>query len=1457
MQEIRSHSTALARMGKRRLVVVRTACLAFSLLFGLIFLLFPARFAGAYTPPTPGTVLGRVEPSLLRQLLQTPPHERVRFVVELRAPPGADGLASPNGRRGSRPVVERLQTIAEQSQRGVRVALAQAARHGYVGEVTLLWIINGLVVSATPQVAFDLAGRPDVAWLRAERTYTLPSDQTMSRQAGGPVPEWNISHIRADLANQALGLDGRGVVVAILDTGVDGQHPALRSAYRGYNPKGFPDHQGNWFDVTDEQFVYPGDGIGHGTHVMGTILGDDGESRTGVAPGARWIAAKIFNAQGVARETWIHQAFQWVLAPAGDPDLAPDIVNGSWGSTVSGNEEFRRDLQTLRAAGILPVFAAGNGGPLVSSIYSPGSLVEALTVGATDELDVVAEFSSRGPTPWGDTKPDVMAPGTNIRSSAAGGSYAVRNGTSMAAPHVTGLAALLLQADPALSLDQLEAIITGTARPLADPSPDNVYGWGLVDAYQAGLVATSSGVLAGEIRRQVDGASLTHGEVRVLNRDGELQLIVPGDSEGRFRAAIAPGTYDLEATAFAYGRRFVQGVRIRSGVTTTQVFTLTPLPAGVLFGRVTEACPKTESCEEPLPLGATIAAEGTPVTATTDPASGLYGLALPEGVYTVTTTSWGHRVSRTTAVEVLADAGTLLNVALPLVPTVLFVDGGRWYYDYHGQIIADTLERLGYLFHRWPIRHPFDTPGDVPTAGDLARYDVVIWDAPQDSPGLVGATHAITGYLSAGGNLLVTGQDVGYWDDGGDPLAVPAAYFRPYLKARYVRDDAGLGDVIGQTGDILDGLTLRFNTGDSGANQSYPDEITVLDTDHAVPIAANTRADPLAVRASTCLSYRSVALGFGLEGVGPAEARADALERILRWFVAPRPPVGAQLTLSSPVRVVRPGNVITHSMRLRNRGATTDTFTVGLAPSAWPTTLWIGGSPGPPTATVSLGSCATETLTLEVRVPPDISWDEADQATVSARSALSPTVWVTATATTKTPAPILLVDDDRWYNQESAYEQALAASDLRYDYWDTQLGYASPPTAVLNLHPIVVWFTGYDWVDALSVGEEQKLTQFLEGGGRLLFSSQDYLYTNGLNPFGAHYLGVLTYTEGLTTTLVTGVPGHPAGDGLGPFLLGFPFPNFSDALEPAAGSEAAFTGSHGQPVAITTDAGEAGFATAFFAFPLEALAGDPRAQALGRTVAWLSPLGTSTFGVDRGVVRSGSAVTFTAWLINRGPDVRTVTFSNTLPAGLTLVPGSLDGGAVFDPEATRALWTGPVGDGQSHRLSYRAVVRPIPPEGRVVVNVAEIDDGTRLTFLRAATLEVDLPELGASTKVVSPAVAEPGDTLHYAIHLRNDGVVPADGLLTDVVPAMTAYVPGSLWASAGSAQIAGSAITWTMRIEPGKALTLTYQTVVDGPAPGRVVINEAVLHDGFGRQLHLRAEAIVPARLRLPAIRRD
>ena len=273
--------------------------------------------------------------------------------------------------------------------------------------------------------------------------------------------EWNIARVRADEVWRALDIAGAGVVVANMDTGVDWTHPALQSKYRGSDS----DHNYNWYDCTGTYPSTPADGYGHGTHTMGTMVGSapGGAFHIGMAPAAQWTAVKVLDDDGVGYDTWIHAGFQWLLAPTDlsgsnpDPGQAPDVVNNSWGPGLSNVADltFLPDVQALRAAGIFPVFSAGNSGGLGDgSIATPAGYPESFAVGTTDFQDAIASFSSRGPSFWEELKPEVSAPGVDIRSSVPGGGYEGGwSGTSMAAPHAAGLAALLLSANPTLTVD--------------------------------------------------------------------------------------------------------------------------------------------------------------------------------------------------------------------------------------------------------------------------------------------------------------------------------------------------------------------------------------------------------------------------------------------------------------------------------------------------------------------------------------------------------------------------------------------------------------------------------------------------------------------------------------------------------------------------------------------------------------------------------------------------------------------------------------------------------------------------------------------------------------------------------------------------------------------------------------------------------------------------------------------
>jgi bacillopeptidase F len=294
---------------------------------------------------------------------------------------------------------------------------------------------------------------------------------------------WNIAAVHAPEV-WALGHTGKGVVVASMDTGVDLAHLDLRRQWRGGT--------NSWFDPHGEEAA-PYDALGHGTQAMGVIVGG---SVVGVAPDARWIAVKLYNADGRARMSDLHLAFQWLLDPDGDPATldAPDIVNASW--TLAGrgagacSMEFSDDIRALRSAGIAVVFAAGNDGPAPGTSTSPGNNPGAWSVGALDRDLAVPRQASRGPSSCdGAVFPRLVAPGVNVRTAdvSHGGiaSYAVVSGSSLAAPHVAGVLALLVGAFPGASVAELEDAMVHGARDLGDAGADNTYGHGLADALAA------------------------------------------------------------------------------------------------------------------------------------------------------------------------------------------------------------------------------------------------------------------------------------------------------------------------------------------------------------------------------------------------------------------------------------------------------------------------------------------------------------------------------------------------------------------------------------------------------------------------------------------------------------------------------------------------------------------------------------------------------------------------------------------------------------------------------------------------------------------------------------------------------------------------------------------------------------------------------------------------------------
>ncbi len=420
----------------------------------------------------------KITPEVQQQLTSLQPGQMVTVIVTLKDQFRPDNFALQNNPDRQQVMIGVLQSHAQITQQAIIAALEADQSQGRVANLIPFWIFNGLSVTATSDVIHELAARMDVLSITPDTINIVPvGAQNLA------APASNISAIKAP-ALWDLGYYGQGVVVASMDTGVDINHPELASRWRGGSD--------SWYDPYNQHPITPTDSNGHGTWTMGVMVAGDGSGATlGVAPQAQWIAVKIFNDSGSATATAIHLGFQWLLDPDGNPATAdaPQVVNNSWAYGNPGcNLEFQNDLQSLRLAGILPVFAAGNYGPNSSTSVSPANYPEAFAVGAVDNLGVLQVSSSRGPSACGETSsiyPEVVAPGANITTTDLFSLYTQASGTSMSAPHISGVLALLNNAFPGLSTESQAAALVNTASDLGLVGPDNDFGYGMIDALAA------------------------------------------------------------------------------------------------------------------------------------------------------------------------------------------------------------------------------------------------------------------------------------------------------------------------------------------------------------------------------------------------------------------------------------------------------------------------------------------------------------------------------------------------------------------------------------------------------------------------------------------------------------------------------------------------------------------------------------------------------------------------------------------------------------------------------------------------------------------------------------------------------------------------------------------------------------------------------------------------------------
>ncbi|OXA63248.1 bacillopeptidase F [Folsomia candida] len=322
-------------------------------------------------------------------------------------------------------------------------------------ETQTYWGSNIIHVKGlTSQTLASLAATPGDFTLRKEVTVRMTPSVIVESKNISQAAQWGVEKIRAPEAWART--QGEGIVVCIIDTGVNLGHVALADAYGG----AWSDPYYNTAGPTDQQ--------GHGSHCTGTILGR--ANGVGVAPAAQWVACRGLNHQGSGTEANLINCAQWVLTA----NPRPNIVSNSWGG--GGNDPwYNQVVSAWRTADIIPVFAIGNSGSSCRSVISPGDQPNLISVGATTDTDAMATFSSRGPNAAGALKPEVSAPGNNIVSCGTGANnYVTMSGTSMATPHTAGAIALLMSANPSFGYDEiLDALSTSAAHPTVSSADRN------------------------------------------------------------------------------------------------------------------------------------------------------------------------------------------------------------------------------------------------------------------------------------------------------------------------------------------------------------------------------------------------------------------------------------------------------------------------------------------------------------------------------------------------------------------------------------------------------------------------------------------------------------------------------------------------------------------------------------------------------------------------------------------------------------------------------------------------------------------------------------------------------------------------------------------------------------------------------------------------------------------------
>ena len=767
-----------------------------------------------------------VDPRLL-ELAAKSPDERVKVLLVLSELPDLS-TSLPAAEK-----IQKLQALSRKEQEPV-IEMLSGMR---AGSIDSLWIANTIAVEIqASQIA--LAATMDGV-LRIEENTEILQDDPLESHAdtaeSGDVT-YGLEQIKVPRVWEEYSLRGEGIVVGIIDSGVDSNHPELNGKVIRNRDfiEGYPDNK-------------PNDATGHGTHCAGTIAGSNlGETAIGVAPKARVISGKIFNKSGRSDSETVLKAMQWIVDPDGNPntDDFPRLVSNSWGGQMGST--FHRAVKVWENLGILPVFAAGNSGPRKETMAAPAGYKESFAVGATKEDGSIANFSSRGPVFYENEKyikPDIAAPGYDVYSAQRGGGYRKASGTSMACPHVAGSAALVFQANPMLEAKMVRRILEVTALDTLATGKDNLSGWGIMNLYEAVKLSKEGGIVQLKIGTEIQNA------VAVISQTGQ---VFDFDLRGVSDIPLKKGRHELVIKAYGYQTETRQVEISEQGIERINL-KMKQSPATSLQFRVFG--------ESGTLIPARIRIHDTPLDVLVS-STGEFKFDLPRGSYQIDVLAKGFR--KQTQLINTANQGSY-TFQLVRLPSVLLADlsSSNHYKDYYTR----ALNRLNLSY---------EIASDQLDADLFEGYALIIWFTGNAYQSTItqNQQEMLTQVIKNGGRFILTGQDASF-------ALKREPFYQDVLGSVMVIDETKERQITGL------GLELRINGQQSASNQTYPDELNTHFKAKNARIILNWANGKGAGILNSYGTGKTVNLGFGMEGLSGNEEVFSLLKALIEEIEPP------------------------------------------------------------------------------------------------------------------------------------------------------------------------------------------------------------------------------------------------------------------------------------------------------------------------------------------------------------------------------------------------------------------------------------------------------------------------------------------------------------------------------------------------------------------------------------------